>query len=67
MFVISNVEPFETRRDATVAAKKLGSDYSIYELDMNELHEEDLDSDSEDEDEDEFDEDDLDDDEDEDI
>lgn len=62
MYIISNVEPFDTLHDAEVAADKLGEDYMIY---CGEEVEEDETRDGDDEDE--FDDDDLDDDEEEDV
>lgn len=49
MFIISNVEPFETEHDAEVAAEKLGDEYSVYCVDEFE-DEDDEDEDEEDED-----------------
>jgi len=49
MFVISNIEPFDTENDAVIAAEKLGESYSIYEVDVSddEFDDDDLDEDEE--------------------
>lgn len=60
MFIVSNIEPFDTEKDAEAAAKKLGKGYEVYCTSDGDEDEED------DEDENEYDEDDLDDDEEED-
>jgi hypothetical protein len=53
-FIISNIEPFDTEKDAEVAAEKLGEDYEVYSVDEDQFEDEDLDVDEDlDEDEDE--------------
>jgi len=50
MFIISNVEPFDTLEDAEIAAGKLGDDFEVFEVDEEEdddFEEEDLDDDEE--------------------
>jgi len=53
MFIISNIEPFDTLHDAEVAADKLGDDFCIFEgeeieeLDGDEFDGDDLDEDEE--------------------
>ena len=36
MFIISNVEPFDTLEDAEIAAGKLGDDFEVFEVDEDE-------------------------------
>jgi hypothetical protein len=50
-FVITNIEPFDTEKDAEVAAEKLGEDYNVYGVD--EFDEDDEEEEDEDENEDE--------------
>lgn len=56
MYIISNVEPFDTLHDAEVAAEKLGDDFMIYcgeEVEEDETEDEDEFDDDDDLDEDE--------------
>jgi hypothetical protein len=46
-FIISNIDPFDTEKDAEVAAEKLGPEYEVYSVDEDQFDDEDLDEDEE--------------------